>query len=267
MEIPIMILQFDDEGSGPGAPIVLLHGFPLDRTMFVAQAEALRPNHRVIRPDLRGHGASPAPGGVYTMDEMADDVLETLESLNVRGPFVLGGLSMGGYVALSIAVRFPTRVGALILMNTKATADSAEAAANRERTARGCEEAGSPEGAIESMLPRLVSPAHRSEHQAVLQRLEARTKSMTLKGFVGILRGLAIRPDRIAELPKIISPALIIAGADDVLIPVTEAERMARGLPSAQIEILPGIGHLAPLEAPEATNRAIFTFLTGLQSS
>jgi pimeloyl-ACP methyl ester carboxylesterase len=117
------------------------------------------------------------------------------------------------------------------------------------------------------MLPRLVSPAHRSEHQAVLQKLEARTKSMTLKGFVGTLRGLAIRPDRIAELPKIISPALIIAGADDVLIPVTEAERMARGLPSAQIEILPGIGHLAPLEAPEATNRAIFRFLTGLQSS
>src|SRR5262245_47186431 len=117
-----MQLAYTDEG--PGAAVVLLHGFPLSRGMWTSQVEGIGSIFRVIAPDLRGHGDSPAPEGVYTMDEMADDVIELLDALHLDIPVVIGGLSMGGYVALSIAARYPERLRALMLMDTRAGADS-----------------------------------------------------------------------------------------------------------------------------------------------
>ena len=93
-----MRLAFLDEGPGPA--VVLLHGFPLSRAMWKEQVAGIGSIYRLIVPDLRGHGESPSPEGVYTMDEMADDVIELLDTLSLDGPVVVGGLSMGGYVAL-----------------------------------------------------------------------------------------------------------------------------------------------------------------------
>ena len=121
-----MDLAYSDEGPGP--VVVLLHGFPLSKAMWDEQLAGIGSIYRVIAPDLRGFGESPVPEGVYTMDAMADDVVELLETLEIAGPVVVGGLSMGGYVALSLVARYPTRVKGLMLMDTRAGADTPEAA-------------------------------------------------------------------------------------------------------------------------------------------
>src|SRR3954471_9509993 len=121
-----MLLNYSDDGPGP--VVVLLHGFPLDHTMWESQIQTLGSIYRVIAPDLRGHGRSAAPDGIYPIDDMADDVVEMLDALRISEPVVVGGLSMGGYVALSLAARYPKRLRGLMLMNTRAGADSPEAA-------------------------------------------------------------------------------------------------------------------------------------------
>ena len=149
-----MDLAYADEGPGP--VVVLLHGFPLSRAMWEEQLAGIGSIYRVIAPDLRGFGESPVPEGVYTMDAMADDVVELLETLDIMGPVVVGGLSMGGYVALSLAARYPTRVRALILMDTRAGADTPEAAQGREATARAVLADDSARPVVDAMLPRLL---------------------------------------------------------------------------------------------------------------
>ena len=150
-----MRLAYADEGPGPA--VVLLHGFPLSRAMWQEQRTAIGSTYRMIAPDLRGHGESPAPEGVYTMDEMADDVIELLETLHITEPVVLGGLSMGGYVALSLVARYPRRVRALMLMDTRAGADTPEAAQGRETTARSVLEANSAAAVAAGMVPKLFT--------------------------------------------------------------------------------------------------------------
>src|SRR3954469_20533215 len=116
-----MLLNYADDGPGP--VVVLIHGFPMDLSMWEAQRGTLGSMYRVIAPDLRGHGRSAAPEGIYPIDEMADDVVEMLDALRITEPVVVGGLSMGGYVALSMAVRYPKRLRGLMLFNTRAGAD------------------------------------------------------------------------------------------------------------------------------------------------
>ena len=257
-----MRLAFDDVGPGP--VIVLIHGFPLDRSMWIHQRSSVGSIYRVILPDLRGHGTSAAPEGLYEVDAMADDVLELLDGLQIAEPVVVGGLSMGGYIALSIAARHPDRLKALMLMNTRPSADTPEAASARKSLASRVEASGEVTEAVEAMLPKLFSK-NTFEHQpglvARMHDLMARTPA---RAIAGTLRGLAIRPDRIADLAGIEVPTLVLAGAEDAVIPVEEAETMARLIPGAKLVIIPESGHLSPLENPSATDAAILGFLQGL---
>ena len=148
-----MSLAYIDTGAGP--VVVLLHGFPLSKEMWRHQLEALAGGHRVIAPDLPGHGESPAPEGAYEMDAMADEVVALLDRLEITRPVVLGGLSMGGYVALALVLRHPERVRGLMLIDTRAAADTPEAARMREETARSVLHSRSTAAMIETMVPRL----------------------------------------------------------------------------------------------------------------
>lgn len=257
-----MLLDFDDDGPGP--VVILLHGFPLNRSMWKAQMAKIGSLYRVIAPDLRGHGHTAAPDGVYSIDAMADDVLDLLNALQLKEPVVFGGLSMGGYIALSLVARHPERVRALILMDTRAGADSAEAAIGREEMAKQVEASRSAAPVIQAMLPKLFSEMTRNFHADRIAPVHHMMEKTPARAVAGALRGMAARPDRTGDLARIQVPTLVLVGADDTITPPAEARAMAQAIPGAQFEIIPNAGHLAPLENPTASNEAILRFLSSL---
>jgi len=222
-------------------------------------------HYRLITPDLRGHGRSVAPPErVYTMDAMADDVIETLDDLGITEKVVLGGLAMGGYVALSAARRYPERFRALMLFDTKAAADSPEAARARETTADQVEATQLTDGVISSLIPRLFSPLTRQLRPELVEPMLAVMKATSPRTIAASLRGMATRPDRTRDLSYITMPTLVVVGGEDVITPVSEAQSMVQELPKATLVIVPDAGHMAPLENKTATNLGIFSFLKGL---
>jgi 3-oxoadipate enol-lactonase len=257
-----MLLAFTEQGSGP--VVVLLHGFPLSRAMWAAQLRTLSESFRIIAPDLRGHGESPAPDATYTMDQMADDVVELLDGLGITEPVVVGGLSMGGYVALAMAVKHPDRLRALMLIDTKAAADTPEAAEKREETARATLKAGNAAEVVASMIPRLFGKTTLERRPELVGPLKADMEKTSASGVAGALRGMAIRPDRRDQLASIAAPSLVIVGQEDAIAPPDEARAMAEALPNGRLAVIPDAGHLAPYEQPEAVDRAILEFLRGL---
>jgi 3-oxoadipate enol-lactonase len=254
-----MRLAYTDKGPGP--VVVLLHGFPLGRAMWVEQVSGVGSTYRIIAPDLRGHGDSPAPDGDYTIDEMADDVIELLDTLGLDTPVVVGGLSMGGYVALSIMARYPDRVRALMLMDTRPEADSPEAAEKREELARAVLAAGQPGPVIDAMTARLFSRLTLENRPERVTPIRELMESNTARGVVGALRAMAHRPDRRDLLPEIRVPTLVLVGEDDVVTPPDVAQAMADAIPGARLEVIPWAGHLAPYENHSVANGVILRFL------
>jgi pimeloyl-ACP methyl ester carboxylesterase len=257
-----MRLAFLDEGPGPA--VVLLHGFPLSSAMWKEQVHGVGSIYRMIAPDLRGHGGSPAPDGVYTMDEMADDVIELLDTLSLDEPVVVGGLSMGGYVALSLVVRYPARVRGLMLMDTRAGADSPDAAQKREEMARAVIAADNAGPVVDSMMPRLFAKTTlelRPERVTILRKVMEQTSP---RGIAGALRGMACRPDRLGALANIAVPTLVLVGEEDVITPPSEAQALADAIAGARLEVVPESGHMAPYENPAVANPVILRFLEGL---
>jgi 3-oxoadipate enol-lactonase len=258
-----MRLAYSDDGPGPA--VVLLHGFPLSRAMWAEQLSGIGSTYRVIAPDLRGHGDSPAPEGVYTMDEMADDVIELLDFLSISERFVLGGLSMGGYVALSLVMRYPDRVRGLMLFDTRAGADTPEAAQNREASARAILQADSAKAFVDGMIPKLFAPITLEQRPERVEPMRAVMEKNTPRGVAGALRGIAIRPDRRAGLSGIQVPTLVLVGEHDVITPPAEAKALAAAIANAQLEVIPDSGHMAPYENPSAANAVILRFLKSLE--
>jgi pimeloyl-ACP methyl ester carboxylesterase len=257
-----MRLAYADEGPGPA--VVLLHGFPLSRVMWQEQLSGIGSAYRVIAPDLRGHGESPAPEGVYTMDEMADDVVELIDFLHISERIVLGGLSMGGYVALSLVARYPQRVRALMLMDTRAGADTAEAAKNREVSARAVLDADRATPVVDAMLPKLFCKQTLEERPERVEPLRTAMMQTSARGIAGALRGMAARPDRTGDLASIAVPTLVMVGQDDVITPPAEAKALADAIPQARLEVIPKAGHLAPYENPSVANHVMVRFLNSL---
>jgi 3-oxoadipate enol-lactonase len=248
--------------SVEGSPVVLLaHGFPLNRSMWDPQLGPLRARARVIAPDLRGFGASEAgPPGPLTMDQHADDLAALLGHLGVREPVVFCGLSMGGYIAFAFWRRHRERIRALVLADTRATADSPEARQDRLAMAAKAEEVGSAQPAIDSMLPRMFSPSLRPDAPPRRQ-VEAMMAGTSARAVADGQRGLAARPDSLGLLPTIAVPWLGLVGEHDALTPPREAERMVAALPNAQMEVIPQAGHLANLENPDAVTQALLAFV------
>jgi pimeloyl-ACP methyl ester carboxylesterase len=232
--------------------------------MWQPQVDGVGSIFRIIAPDLRGHGDSPAPEGVYTMDEMADDVIELLETLHLDGPVVLGGLSMGGYVALSLMARYPQRFRALMLMDTRAGADTPEAAQKREELAQTVIAVGNPAPVVEAMIPRLFARKTLEEHPERVEPLRTVMERNTARGLAGALRGMAIRPDRRGALAAIQVPTLVLVGEEDALTPPSEAQALADAIAGARLDVVPEAGHLAPYENFAIANAAILRFLESL---
>jgi pimeloyl-ACP methyl ester carboxylesterase len=252
-------LHFTEQGQG--APLVLLHGFPLNGTIWHDQARALSDHYRVITPDLRGHGQSSVPDGAYSMELMARDVFQLLDSLGIE-KMTLMGHSMGGYVALAAWRLAPERITALGLICSHAWADTDEVRQNRENQAQKVFAEGSAVIAS-AMLPRLFASGTEADEPFV-----EHTRLMMLNtrplGIMGALRGMAARPDSSGLLPDIKVPVLIIAGDSDAIIPLQRIEAMAAALPNATLATIENAGHMPMLEQPQATALAIRTFMNAL---
>jgi len=234
--------------------------------MWSEQVSGLRSSCRVIAPDLRGHGGSPAPQGIYTMDEMADDVVELLDALEIAEPFVLGGLSMGGYVAFAFMARYPDRVRGLILMDTRASADTPEVARDREASAQAVLAADSTLPVVEKMLPRLFGKATLAEHPERVELVRAQMTQSAPQGVAGALRGMALRPDRRPMLAQISVPTLVLVGEQDAITPPDEVKSLSAAIPNSRLVVIPEAGHMAPYENPSAANAAILEFMKSLGS-
>jgi pimeloyl-ACP methyl ester carboxylesterase len=246
---------FDDTG-GPHVPLVLIHGFPLDRTVWAAQAKGLGRAARVIAPDLRGFGGTPLPDGPVSMDTYAADVAALLDALGVDRA-VVGGVSMGGYVAFAFRRLFPARVRALVLVDTRPGPDAAEGRKARDEMAALARSAGAAAVAAR-MLPKMVGSGAAPDYGRSLSGLMSR---QPVAGIVAALGAMRDRADSTPDLARIAVPALVVSGAEDALVPKTEAEAMAKAIPGARLALLPGVGHLPNFEAPAAFDEAVRAFL------
>ncbi len=245
---------------GHGEALVFLHGFPFHRELWKPQVQAFKSHYRVIAPDLRGFGASDATGNVTAMADFAEDLHDLAATLGL-GRFVLIGHSMGGYVALSYAHRYPESLRALVLLGTRSGPDSPEAAAARRALADRTLQAGTDE-VIQAMAARmLASPHPPASLQAEVRRLMGASGP---PGLAAALRGMAARPDAGPWLGDIQVPTLVITGEEDAIMPPAEAEALARAIPGATLARLPGAGHLAGLEHPEAFNDLLRHWLDNL---
>jgi pimeloyl-ACP methyl ester carboxylesterase len=246
---------------GSGVPLLLVHGYPLDHSMWQGQIEGLADKCRVIAPDLRGFGVSGVTAGTVTMEQMADDMAGLLDALNVREPIVFCGLSMGGYVAWQFALRHRQRLAKLILCDTRAVADSPEAAAGRLKTAEKVLSEGSAV-ATEALIPKLFGPATYEQQPRIIEATRQVILRTKPEGIAAALRGMAKRPDVTSRLKELDLPALLICGEHDGISPPAEMRQIAASMPDARFVQIADAGHMSPLERPGEVNAAMRAFLS-----
>ncbi len=256
-------LHYVDVGRG-SPPLVLLHAFPLHLGMWDEQVVALSSRWRMILPDLPGFGGTPAltDPGAATIDGFADLVAGLMASLGV-GPAVVGGLSMGGYVAFSLLRRHPQLVAALVLADTRAAADTPEVVERRNSQQQQVSEEGTDQ-LVETMVGNLLSDDTHANRPDVVERARALMHGCSAAGVIGALEAMKNRSDSVPLLEAIEVPVLVVVGEQDGPAPPDVAAAMADAIPNARLEVLPGAGHLSNLEAPEAFNQALESFLTRL---
>lgn len=258
--ISIRDIALNAVDRGMGAPLLLVHGFPLDHSMWQAQIDALSANCRVLAPDLRGFGQSDVTPGTVTMEQFADDLAAFLDALQIVQPVTLCGLSMGGYIAWQFWARQRQRLARLILCDTRAAADTQEAAEGRLKSAQQVLAEGT-QAVAEAMLPKLFAP----ECLAAGTSIVAETRQVMLRthreGVAAALRGMARRPDMTGRLREIDVPTLVICGQHDAISPPQEMRGIAAAIAGARYVEISGAGHMAPLEMPTPVNAAISDFV------
>lgn len=247
-------IGYDDTGQGDA--LVLVHGHPFDRSMWRPQAEhAAAAGWRVVVPDLRGYGETTVVPGATTLETFARDVTGLVDHLGIDR-FVLGGLSMGGQIAMEIVRLFPERVRALLLADTSPVAETAEGKAERNRVADLLQAEGMADHAQE-LLPRMVSPVTLADRPGVAEHVLAMMQGAPAEGAAAALRGRAERPDYRATLATVTVPTLVVVGTDDHFTPVGDARAMHEGIPGSSLAVIEGTGHLPNLEEPGEFNTAL----------
>jgi 3-oxoadipate enol-lactonase len=248
------------EDSCDRVPVLLIHGYPLSNVLWDIQLNDLTDIARMIAPDLRGHGMTDPTEPPYSMGLFAEDCAGLLDHLGITGPVVVGGLSMGGYVAFEFCRLYPERVAGLILAATRAGADSAEVKDARDKAA-GVAIAEGTAAIAEGMLPKLLAPDNYEAQPDLVDFVREMMQETSEDGVVGALTAMRDRPDSTPDLAALDVPVLILHGQEDQLIPLAEAEAMAAALPRAKLVVVPGAGHLPNLEQPEIFNDAVREFL------
>ncbi|UJB44701.1 alpha/beta fold hydrolase [Streptomyces sp. A1-5] len=251
-------VAYEDEGSG--APLVLIHGHPFDRSMWRPQtAHFSRAGMRVIAPDLRGYGGSSVVPGKTLLETFARDVAALLDHLGIER-CVLGGLSMGGQIVMECYRQFPERIRGLLLADTFAAADTAEGRAVRLRTAERLLAEGM-DGYAHEVLPKMIAPANVTALPTVAEHVLGMMRNASPEGAAAALRGRAERRDYTGLLPRITVPTLVVVGTEDEFTPVADARAIHQATPGSHLTVIQGAGHMPNLERPEEFNAALTEFL------
>jgi 3-oxoadipate enol-lactonase len=247
--------------SGPW--IAWLHAFPLDQSMWADQEAALSTSYRVLTIDAPGFGQSPVVDS-WAIDSFADSIVSELDSLNIQEPIILGGLSMGGYVALAFARRHPTRLQALILADTRCEPDTPDARLGRV-TSMEVVRLGGTAALVEAMLPNALGATILAHKPAVVRRFRDIGSAQKSEATLAALVALRDRPDAEPGLTRINVPTLVMVGEEDKITPPSAAEKLHRNIPGSKLTTIPRAGHLANLEQPESFNSEVLSFLESLK--
>jgi 3-oxoadipate enol-lactonase len=250
-------------GSGP--PVVLLHPFPANHELWKPAVQVVLSCYRVILPDLRGHGDSAAGEGPATMEKHAADIARVLEHEEVgRAAFV--GASIGGYVLFEFWRKHRERVEALMLLNTKAQADTSEARAGRLQAAADVMERGT-EPFFENMIPKLIGKTTRDARPDLVDGALRMMRKMSPAGVASVQRGMAERPDSVETLKTIDVPTVLVTGDEDSLTSAPEAELMRQNIAGSQLRVVAKAGHYSPWEQPEEVGKLLRQFLDRVRGS
>ena len=247
-------------GQGRGAgTLVLIHGFPLNPSMWEPQHALADRGWRIIVPELRGFGGGLSDPPATSIDDYAGDTIDLLDKLHIKDA-VICGLSMGGYVTFAMFGRAPTYFRGMVLADTRADADSAEAVENRKKMQQLVREKG--QGAVaDALLPKLLCDATFKTRPEVVDSIRRQITGSSVESIVGALTAMMTRPDSVGTLPSIRIPAQIIVGAEDAIMPPPIAEVMHKGISSSEFVVIPGAGHMANMEQPALFNEALGRFL------
>lgn len=260
----VMSNQIKHREQGSGAPLVLVHGFPLDGRVFDGQLAGLSSRYRVIVPDLPGFGTSqPYDVASMSMPWMAQELRSFLESINAL-PCVLGGLSMGGYVALSFVRAFPADVAALLLIDTRAEADNDEGKQNRNRMIEAARARGAT-AVVEMMFGKMLAQSTAHQQPEVAEKLRRIMSEQPVETICAAVAAMRERDDFTAILPSIRTPTLVMVGEYDTITSPEVAQKMRSGLPRSWMVTIDGAGHMTPMERPDRVNAAILKVLDELK--
>ncbi len=241
------------EQAGQGIPLVLVHGYPLDHTTWQPVIPFLQTGVRVIVPDLRGFGKSPAADGVYSMDLLAGDVCALLDQLKIPRAVIIGH-SMGGYVTLAFARLFPERLLGFGLVGSKTAADAPDKQAGRKEMAEAIQQRGM-QVAVERMLPSLTRDA------GVAKQISGIMLSTSVRAGAGASLGMAERADSTDLVSEMNVPALIVVGTDDPFSPLDAAHELVHRMKNARLVIIDGAGHMMMMEQPQTVAAGLNDFL------
>jgi pimeloyl-ACP methyl ester carboxylesterase len=255
--------HYVEEGHGPA--VVFAHGFLFDHTMYAAQFEDLPDRYRCIARDMRGHGRSECPDGPWSMQDLVVDLIRFIEDVDAA-PCHLVGMSIGGMIAVRLALQREDLVRSLVMIDSTADAEDPGAAeAYAAYQARADREDGINEDLARETMGFFFSQTFMDQHPDVIDiQVDRETKAPTIAVVEG-LRALIGRDSVVDRLSEIRVPTLVIHGEADAAIPMARAEELAGGIAGAELVRVPGAGHTTPVEAPDVVNEALTGFLAGVK--
>lgn len=262
MKATINGIEIDYRDEGAGVPVVFIHAFPLNQSMWDEQVSQLREHCRTITLDLRGFGRSEAPQDPFSIDEMAADVRGLMSILNIDRA-VLVGLSMGGYVTLAFYRSYPDAVRAMVLADTRASADTSDARERRLKSAQKAEAEGSA-AIANDMIPLLLGDTTLNTRPGTVDRVRSMIEANAPRVIAGAQRAMADRRDSTDALPNIEIPVMIIFGAEDKLTSAGEAESLRTNIKEARLGLIEAAGHLPNIERPAEFNALLTEFISSL---
>lgn len=254
-----ILFNYDDSGKGD-IPIVFIHGFPFDKSMWEPQINYFKLNYRVISFDIRGYGKTTSDDRALDMNLFADDLIGFLDALHIDKTVVCG-LSMGGYILLNALNRYPEKFAAVILSDTQCIGDSMETKDKRQKSIAIIEERGLTDFAS-TFVKNIFFKDSYDENIEIINKIKDVILSTSSQTVTGTLKALAQRQDMCFSLSGILIPSLIIAGEEDIVTPPAQAQRMNDNIKGSKLFIIPKAGHMANIEQPELFNKIVTNFLS-----